>query len=175
MLIFALLGGGAVRVWRFVVDHWRVALAALVACALFGLGWHFGAARVSAQWAAAKAATAAAVTKVETKQAAVSTQVQTKVVTQVKVIHDQGKTIYQKVPFYVPPSAPDLPGSFRVLYDSAAAGVPLPDAASGAHAAAVPAQDLARTDVYNLTGCRANAEVVKGWQEWAASEAAAAR
>ncbi|WP_052382182.1 hypothetical protein [Paraburkholderia kururiensis] len=160
---------------RAVGAHWRIALVALVAFVLFALGWHFGAARVTTQWQAEKVATAKAVQKVDAKQGAVTTQVQTKVVTQLKVIHDQGKTIYQKVPFYVPATTPDLPGSFRVLYDAAATGMPLPDAAGGTHAAPVPAQDVARTDTENLTGCRANAAVIKRWQEWAASEAAAAR
>ncbi|EPS1221716.1 hypothetical protein ACVBR5_000947 [Burkholderia cenocepacia] len=170
MVIFAAISTAL----RFAFAHWRVAVAVLLATLLFWLGWHFGATHVTAQWESEKAATAAAVKRVDTKQTAVSADVQTKIVTQVKVVHDQGKTIYKQVPFYVPSTAPALPGSFRVLYDSAATGVPLPDAASSAHAAAVPAQDLARTDVENLTGCRANAKIVSGWQEWAASEAAAA-
>ncbi|AJX62734.1 hypothetical protein [Burkholderia pseudomallei] len=170
MVIFATIAAAL----RFAVSHWRITVAALVTALLFWLGWHFGAVHVTAQWESEKAAAAAAIKRVDTKQSAVSDAVQTKVVTQVKVVHDQGQTIYKQVPFYVPSTAPALPGSFRVLYDSAAAGMPLPDAASGAHAAAVPAQDLARTDVENLTGCRANAKIVSGWQEWAASEAAAA-
>jgi hypothetical protein len=43
--------------------HWRAALVALVAAALCALGWHLGAAHVSAQWSAEKAATAQATSK----------------------------------------------------------------------------------------------------------------
>jgi hypothetical protein len=43
-----------VSIGRFVAAHWRAALAALVICALFALGWHQGAAHVNAQWSAEK-------------------------------------------------------------------------------------------------------------------------
>lgn len=48
---------------RFVAAHWRAAVVALLIAALFALGWHFGAARVTAQWDAQKAATAQAQAK----------------------------------------------------------------------------------------------------------------
>jgi prophage endopeptidase len=65
--------------------HWRAALVALVAAALCALGWHFGAAHVTAQWSAEKVATAQATSKAlaaalanqqaaESKVAAIETQ-----------------------------------------------------------------------------------------------------
>ncbi len=159
--------------FSFAASHWRAALAVILAVALFAAGWHLGAQRVTARWNAEKAATAKAVQKVASRQAAVTTQVQTRYVDRVRVIHEQGKTLTKEVIRYVPVDFPALPGTFRLFYDAAAAGLPLPDPASGAVAAPVPAQDLARTDADNLTGCRANVEQVKAWQAWAAKEAAA--
>lgn len=49
-----------VAIGRFIAAHWRAAVVALLAVALFALGWHYGAARVTAQWGAEKAATAKA-------------------------------------------------------------------------------------------------------------------
>jgi hypothetical protein len=155
--------------------HWRAALVALVAAALCALGWHLGAAHVSAQWSAEKVATAAAVAKVAAQQGAVTTQVETKVVTRLQVVHDQGKTITKQVIKYVPLSAPDLPYGFRLLHDAAAAGVPLPDTAGKLDGPAVPAATVAATVSDNYAGCRANAEVIRGWQEWADEQAAASK
>jgi hypothetical protein len=52
-----------VSIGRFIAAHWRAALAALVVCVLFALGWHCGAAHVNAQWTADDAATAKAQAK----------------------------------------------------------------------------------------------------------------
>jgi len=52
-----------VSIGRFVAAHWRAAVVALLAVALFSLGWHYGAARVTAQWTAEKTAAQAAQAK----------------------------------------------------------------------------------------------------------------
>ncbi|KVC46283.1 hypothetical protein WI72_32095 [Burkholderia ubonensis] len=171
MLIVAFVGRIIAPVWRFAADHWRATLALFAAAILFAVGWNAGGSHVRAQWQAEKAATATKVQKVEAKQAAVTDRVQVRYVDRMKVIRAQAQTLYKQVPFYVPASTPALPGSFRVLYDSAASGVPLPDPARSTDAAPVPPQDLARTDIDNLTGCRKNAEAVTAWQDWAAHEA----
>jgi hypothetical protein len=160
---------------RFIADHWRAAVVALLAVALFALGWHYGAARVNAQWVAEKAATAKAVSAVEKKQGAVTTRVETQYVDRVQVIHDQGKTITQQVTKYVPLSTPDLPYGFRVLHDAAATGVQLPDAAGGLDGPAVSAQDVAATVADNYTGCRATAAQLSALQDWVRGEQAATR
>jgi hypothetical protein len=47
-----------VSIVRFVAAHWRATVAALLAVALFAVGWHYGAARVTAEWRAEKTAAA---------------------------------------------------------------------------------------------------------------------
>ena len=52
-----------VSIGRFIAAHLRAAVVALLAVALFAFGWHYGAARVTAQWTAEKAASAQAQAK----------------------------------------------------------------------------------------------------------------
>jgi hypothetical protein len=164
-----------ISIGRFIAAHWRAAVVALLAVALFAGGWHYGAARVTAQWSAEKQKTAQAVAKVETKQAVVTAKVETKYVDRVQVIREQGKTITQQVVKYVPLSTPALPYGFRVLHDAAATGVQLPSAAGGLDGPAVSAQDVASTVASNYTDCRATAAELTALQEWVRGEQGAAK
>jgi hypothetical protein len=79
------------------------------------------------------------------------------------------ETITKEVPIYVPSTAADLPGGFRLLHDAAATGS-IPDAARIPDAAAVAAQDVASTVAQNYGACRKDQLMLKGLQEWVAGQ-----
>lgn len=102
--------------------------------------------------------------KAQAKQAEVVTKVATEYVDRVKVVHQKGDTIIKEVPTYVPITTPDLPGSFRVLFDAAVQNE-LPDPARVPDAAPVSAQDVATTVVDNYTTCNLYREQIAGLQK----------
>lgn len=77
------------------------------------------------------------------------------------------KTIIKEIPVYVKATDCPMPGGFRLLHDAAAiADAEVPDPARIADAAPAPAQDVARTVTENYAACHANAEDLRGLQDW---------
>lgn len=80
------------------------------------------------------------------------------------------KTIVEKVPVYVQTNACPLPGGFRLLHDAAATHGKVPDTAHLADAAAVPAQEAARTVVENYGTCHETTARLIGLQSWVSAQ-----
>ena len=155
----------------------RLAAMLVGAILLCLVGYHHGVSTVRAQWEAERQRTTLAVASRQVEQAAVTERVVTKYVDRIQTVRERGKTIVEKVPFYVPspsPSAPEgppgcdgvLPGGFRVLHDAAATGAELPDPAAAADAPAVSAQDAAATVADNYGTCHEVSEQLTALQQW---------
>lgn len=108
---------------------------------------------------------AAAAVPIIAGQSKVTERVVTKYVEVEKKIYLAGKTIIKEVEIYVPRTDPDLPGGFRLFFDSSATGQ-VPDPAGIADAAPVAAQDVATTIAENHTACLVNAARLTSLQEW---------
>lgn len=98
-------------------------------------------------------------------RAAITTRVETKYLPAIEKIRTVTVESIKYVDRFVPATAPDLPGGFRVQHDADAQGL-VPDPARIADAAAVPAQDAARTVAENYGICLATAKQLEGLQEW---------
>lgn len=151
---------------------WRawIALGAFLTLAL--AFWLYGErkadqreAKVRAEWAESIARGKRRLDELKAKQSKVTVKVETRYLDRVKVIREKGQTIVRNVPVYVPAGSCELPGGFRVLHDAAAQGE-LPDPASVADAAAVPAQDAAATVADNYATCHESAERLTSLQDW---------
>ncbi len=154
-----------VAILLFLRKYWfHLIMAAAVVMVLW---WAYAAGKESVQkdWDASVARGLIEVAKLKEKQVVVTTKVETKYIDRIKTIREKGDVIVQKVPVYIPADTPDFPGGFRILLDSAATGS-IPDAASDADAAPVPAQTLAASVADNYGTCLANAEQLRGLQEW---------
>jgi len=76
------------------------------------------------------------------------------------------KTLVEKVPVYVKATDCALPAGYRRLHNAAAQNVEIPDTASVLDGAAVPADTAAQTVIENYGIANANAERLKGLQDW---------
>jgi hypothetical protein len=108
----------------------------------------------------------------DAKREVITQVVERRVVQRVKDIQIITETIYKEVPVYVRPTDPPLSAGFRVLHDAAARGE-VPGPAAIADAAAVPAQDAARTVTENYGACRADRARLIELQGWARAQQAA--
>ena len=141
-----------------------LALAGLIA-ALFGYGWMKGAQHGERRLAAAESKALKEGVRIVTLRGAVTTRIETKYLPQIARTEVITETIVREVPVYVARTDPDLSPGFRVLHDAAAAGR-VPDPASLADAATVPAQTAAETIAANYGACRADQLRLQGLQEW---------
>lgn len=146
--------------------------------ALLAGGWWYGHLRYNAgqadtqaEWDKAVAAQKAADAAVKPKQEAITERVVTKYVDRIKVVREKGKTIIQEVPRYVTSADCPLTGGFRVFHDAAAAGE-VPDPATIADAAPVPATVAASTIASNYGTCHETAATLIALQEWVKEQAA---
>lgn len=159
------------------LNPWVMLAAAVLLAIAFttglGTGNHYGRQEVQAKWDKQTLANAQALHAAIEHQTVVTQASETVYLDRVRVVHDHGETIIKEVTKYVPRTDPDLSGGFRLLHDAAASGEPLPGPAAGADAAPVAAQEAAATVTSNYEACRANAETVKGFQEWARGQQAA--
>lgn len=76
------------------------------------------------------------------------------------------KEVIREIPVYIPASTPALPGGFRVLHDSAATGVPLPDPTRQPPPAPVAAAAAAETVIDNYAACREQDAAYQRLQQW---------
>ncbi|MFK7088696.1 hypothetical protein AAFM71_07750 [Chromobacterium violaceum] len=143
--------------------RWLALLA--LAGALIAFGWIKGAGHVQAQWDTATSKQSLQVAHVRQRQAEATVKVVTKYVERVRTVRATGETIIKEVPVYVPATAPDLPGGFRLLHDAAARGQP-PTAAGSADAPPVAARTVAETIASNYAACHENAEQLTALQAW---------
>ena len=149
---------------------YRLLILAMIAAALFGLGWFNGAGHVQDQWDAATSKQALRVATVEKEQAEATVQVVTEYVDRVKIVRQAGETIIKEVPVYVSAQADAacvVPRGFVRLHDAAAQGVvPEPAGDSDAAPAGVALSAVAGAVAENYTACRANAEQLSALQSW---------
>ena len=89
----------------------------------------------------------------------------------VRVVQQQGEEVIREVEKLVPVDSCELPGGWRVLHDASATGR-FPGAAERIDAAAVTAQDAARTVAENYATCRLDQERLTGLQAWVAGQSA---
>ncbi len=84
------------------------------------------------------------------------------------------KELIREVKVLIPADAPAMPGAFRLLHDSAAAGVPTgasaPTATSRADAASVPAATVAETVIDNYGTYQQLAQRMQLLQRWVNKE-----
>lgn len=166
MIAFAAIGATLRRVPAWI---WVAALLLLA-------GWYYGHTRynagqadVQAKWDKATERGKAEVARLKSEVGKVTVRVETKYIDRVKTIREKGETIVQKVPVYISRDLPELPGAWRWLHDHAAEGS-LPGASVPADAAPVAPQDAASTVTANYATCLANAEQLRGLQEWVSEQ-----
>jgi hypothetical protein len=154
----------------------RVPAWVWVAFLLLGAGWYYGHTRynagrvdVQAKWDKATERGKVEVARLKSEAGKVTVRVETKYIDRVKTIREKGETIVQKVPVYISRDLPELPGAWRWLHDHAAEGS-LPGASVPADAAPVAPQDAASTVTANYAICLANAEQLRGLQEWVSEQ-----
>lgn len=140
---------------------------------VIALGWfgierliHIGKAQARAEYAEKIVEVQQRIDTLKQGQASINTRLDELYRAKANVVVQQGKTIIQKVPVYVPSTTPDLPPGFRVLHDAATDGSAVPDAPELSDGARVPAQEATTTVIDNYTGCRENALKVEGFQQW---------
>jgi hypothetical protein len=83
----------------------------------------------------------------------------------IKVVREKGEEVIRYVEKLVPADSCPLPGGWRVLHDAAAEGR-IPAAPERIDAAAVSAQEAARTVASNYSTCRETAERLTSLQAW---------
>ena len=143
------------------------ALAAVLAVGAFG---HFrykaGVEDEKKRQAGARAILEARISTLKGRLTNSATKVVTRTVTKIVEVEGKTKILKEKVPYYVPIDAPDLPAGFRLLHDAAAIGRDDPSPADVAHAEPVEAQAVATTVIENYGACHKNEALLVGWQEW---------
>jgi hypothetical protein len=147
---------------------WQVYACAGLLVAFWGWGrveYQAGKHEVQLAWDASIHRGKTIVKDLKAGQNKVTVQVETKFVDKVKVIHDKGEVIYKEIPVYVYKDIPDLPPSFRVLYDAAATNT-IPEATDISHAAPAPVADVARGITQNFTQCNIIRQELISLQEW---------
>jgi hypothetical protein len=154
----------------------RVPAWVWVAFLLLGAGWYYGHTRynagrvdVQAKWDKATERGKVEVARLKSEAGKVTVRVETKYIDRVKTIREKGETIVQKVPVYISRDLPELPGAWRVLHDAASQGA-VPGSAEFTDAAPVAPQDAASTVTANYAICLANAEQLRGLQEWVSEQ-----
>jgi hypothetical protein len=152
----------------------RALAVALVAVCLLSVGWLYGARHVQDAWDTDRQQQSDHVATVKTRQADATVQVVTQYLDRLRTVRVAGETLIKEVPIYVPLDTPALPGGWRVLHD-AAARAKLPDPATSADAAPVPAQDAAATVAGNYLTCIEQAEQLTALQDWVTRQIEAAR
>lgn len=114
---------------RFIAKHWRVAvilafLAAVIAAQLYLKHKWIGEGRSEIQmlWDADKIRRAAEIDRLKAEQAQITVKTEVVYRDRIKVVHEKGQTLIQRIPAEIPTDACLLPVGFRVLIDQAAAG-----------------------------------------------------
>lgn len=146
-----------------------LALAALAA-ALLGFGWLKGAEHGQRRVDSMVSQAVREGARITAARDKVTTRVETKYLPAIARAEVITETIVKEVPVYVSPADPDLSGGFRVLHDAAALGLQLPGPAAIRDAAAVTAQDAARTVAENYGACRSDQLKLQELQEWATEQ-----
>lgn len=155
-------------------------IRALIFAAVLGLlalaGWRIhaygaeryaaGQAKVRAEWDASIERGRKEVERLRAEASKVTVRTEVQYIDRVRVVKEKGDAIVREIPVFVPAGSGELGGGFRLLHDAAAQGRPVPDAAGIAHAAAVPAQDLAATVIVNYTTAHEVAERLTALQDW---------
>lgn len=158
------------------IDPIRAAIVIALLAVLAFIGWRIhaygearyaaGQANVQAKWDKDKARQQKELERLRTAAAKVTVRTEIQYIDRVKVVKEKGDAIVREIPVFVPAGSGELGGGFRLLHDAAADGGPVPDAAGIAHAAPVPAQDLAATVLVNYTAAHETAARLTALQDW---------
>lgn len=158
------------------LDPIRTAILVAILAVLALAGWRIhaygadryaaGQAKVRAEWDASIERGRKEVERLRAEAGKVTVRTEVQYIDRVRVVKEKGDAIVREVPVFVPAGTADIGGGFRLLHDAAAQGGPVPDAAGIAHAAAVPAQDLAATVIVNYTTAHEVAERLTSLQDW---------
>lgn len=158
------------------IDPIRTAIVIALLGVLAFLGWRIhaygearyaaGQANVQAKWDKSVERGRKEVERLRTAAAKVTVRTEIQYIDRVKVIKEKGDAIVREIPVFVPAGSGQLGGGFRLLHDAAANGGPVPDAAGIAHAAPVPAQDVAATVLVNYPGAHETAARLTALQDW---------
>lgn len=147
---------------KWCVKNWRLcamlAFACVAAAALLYARHHWiaeGEGRIQAKWDASVARGIIALQIRDAQRAKITVKTETVYVDRIRVVHEKGQTIIQRIPAMVPADACLLPAGFRLSHDHAAAGT-VPDAAASAYAGAAEPEAIA-------------------WRPWDSSAGAASR
>jgi hypothetical protein len=148
----------------------RWAAYAAAACALLAMGEIDGqrrAGQAHLDYVSAQAQRTLAITTAQTK---VVIQTEIKYRDRIKTVYLKGETIERQVPVFVTPSDDNAFGvnaGFVRAYNAAWSGDdPGPAAESDRESAGIPLSEVAETDVYNATACRAWREQALGWRDF---------
>lgn len=147
---------------------WQLWAGVVVTLLFFGWGeirYWAGKQHVQEQWDNAKALVTTNAEQIAEKSDDVTKDVEIRYVDRIQVVKEKADVVVREVPVYVPVGSCDLPGGFRLLHDAAATNS-IPEASELPYAAAVPAQDAARTVAANYGTCneiRVNLEELQGW------------
>lgn len=94
----------------------------LIVCGLVFTGYRWGSSEVQEDWDKEKAGAAAALAGFKEGQAKATDTVITEYSKKLAEVESTVKTIYKKVPIYVPADSCPMPAGFRVLHNAAARG-----------------------------------------------------
>ncbi len=158
------------------IDPIRTAIVIALLGVLAFFGWRIhaygearyaaGQANVQAKWDKDNARQQKELERLRTAAAKVTVRTEIQYIDRVKVIKEKGDAIVREIPVFVPAGSGQLGGGFRLLHDAAANGGPVPDAAGIAHAAPVPAQDVAATVLVNYPSAHKTAARLTALQDW---------
>lgn len=142
---------------------------------VFGLGFYLGHSRMEEKFEEYKQAQSDLAKTRVIEAEKITTKEVIKYVDRIKVVHEKGDAIIEKVPIYVPRDVCLLPPGFRSVHDAAATGGVLPDTPGVTNAAPVDAQDVASTVAGNYSTCHATEEQLLALQSWVREQHKAAK
>lgn len=166
--ILPLIGAVGKVIKAIPVTAWLILAAFLVAFLYGNAKYKQGVADERELWEDRRLVEESQAAEFKAEQAQVTVETVTEYVDRVKVVREKGETIRELVPVYVP--LVDLPGSWRLWHDAAAANV-VPDATGSVQAEPVDSQTFARTVTDNYTACHAELEKAVKQYEWSVKQA----
>lgn len=148
-----------IAAWKFLkAIPWQI----WVFAACVALAWLYGERRYAAgqadvrkEWAESIVRGKKEIERLKAERNKITVQTEKVYVDRIRVVHEKGQTLIQRIPALVPADACLLPAGWRVLHDAAAAGT-IPPAADGTNATSGDAEAIA-------------------WRPWDSSARAASR
>lgn len=122
---------------------------------------------VRTEWEASIARGTAVVNELKKNQSVATVKFVTHFKGTARIIHEKGDTIIKRIPEYIPAESCDLPGGFRLLYDSSVSGEPLPESPVGIESQPIPLRQASVTIFRNNTTCLTSSAAYQTlWDLW---------